>query len=231
MGKLQLMLQKQQAKINEIGRNWDYRRIYEFKLKKYNFNLSNQDPQTLHTPLHTPYMATPQVSLAATSPLKDDLLQISNDEPEFDSADNSDTEIIKVISQRADCDKLLDDICTTHHCTKAYSSAQCNDPVHNTQVFTPDLISTPVTGAVNTKRPLSPVVLVQNLPPNNFCDPTSEVTQNPATQSCDQLPQEITEPDFHTGEYWVKYDKHIHTRDGHNTLKIKIRDPTMGFII
>ena len=74
MGKLQLMLQKQQAKINEIGRDWDYIPIYEFKFKKYHFNLTDQNAQTQS--LHIPYLNTPQdSSLTATSPFEEDMLQ------------------------------------------------------------------------------------------------------------------------------------------------------------
>ena len=130
MGKLQLMLQKQQAKIHEIGRYWDYIPIYEFKFKKYHFNLTDQNAQT--QTLHTLYLNTPQdSSLTATSPFEDDMLQLSNDKPDFDSADNSDSDSITEINPRVDCDKINDDICTTYHCTKADGRAQCNGPVHN----------------------------------------------------------------------------------------------------
>ena len=114
MGKLVLMLQKQQAKIHEIGRDWDYIPIYEFKFKKYHFNLTEQNTQTQTQTLHTPYLNTPQdSSLTATSPFEEDMLQISNDEPDFDSADNSNSDSITEINPRVDCDKIIDDICTT----------------------------------------------------------------------------------------------------------------------
>ena len=69
------------------------------------------------------------------------------------------------------------------------------------------------------------------MPPTNISTPRPEIIQNSDTQSHDQIPKELTEQDYYTQEYWVKYDPRIHTREGHNTLKIKSKDPVTGFIV
>ena len=98
MGKLNVMLDKQQTKINELDplRHWQYLPIFEFNLKKFHFAQNGQNEQA-------PALNPPQVeSLNTASPIDQDMLQISNDEPEFDSGDDSDSESLAAVNGRVD---------------------------------------------------------------------------------------------------------------------------------
>ena len=93
------------------------------------------------------------------------MLHINNDEQDFVSEDESDTGSLTLNATRADSANMIDDFCTAYRCAKSENYAQCTDEVHNVQVFMPERAnSTPVIEAVDRKRPLSPVVRVENVP-------------------------------------------------------------------
>ena len=123
------------------------------------------------------------------------------------------------LNRGVDSCKIINEICTAHHCIKSDGSAQCTDPVHFVQVFTPEIISTPTTGAERYKRPLTPVTFVRNVPLSDISTPRQEVIQDLDTESHDQIPEQRTEQNFYSKEYWVKYDERIHTREGHKHSK------------
>ena len=116
------MLDKQQTNVNEIDslRKWQYLPIFEYTLKKFHFSQNVQLEQA-------PVLNPPQLErLNTPSPIDQDMLQISNDEPEFDSGDELDSE-----SLTAEVNRVDSYFCTTYHCTKSENNAQCTDPIHN----------------------------------------------------------------------------------------------------
>ena len=123
----------------------------------------------------------------------------------------------------------MSDVCTDLHCINMNMSAQCNDPVHTTQVFAPQANSTPA--------------VVQQ--PNNIIPGQSgvgdDLTSNEHTQRpmlaqhnvqvhCrDVATEEPMVFDPINLEHWVRYNDSIHTRVGPYKMKIKSVDPTTGF--
>lgn len=82
------------------------------------------------------------------------MLQISNDEPEFDSGDESDSESLTAVADRVHTINNVEDLCTTYRCTKSENNAQCTGLILTVQMLAPEAISTPVVGAGDNKRPL-----------------------------------------------------------------------------
>ena len=83
MGKLKCVLDKVQTKVGELNplRDWQYIPIYEFTFNKLHFSQPAQIEQ-----ISAPHLDR----IGTTSPFDQDTLQINNDEPEFDSEDQSD---------------------------------------------------------------------------------------------------------------------------------------------
>ena len=164
MGKLKFMLDKVQKKVGELNsqRDWQYIPIYQFTFNKFHFSQPAQIEQI--NVLNSPQLDR----IEATSPIDQDMLQINNDEPEFDSEDQSDSGSLTLDDSRGDSANVIDDFCTAYHCAKSDNYAQCTDEVHNVQVLMPVRANnTPVLEAVDNKRPRSPV-WVRNTPSQNI---------------------------------------------------------------
>ena len=205
------MLDKIQKKVGELDsqRDWQYIPIYQFTFNKFHFSQPAQIEQI--NVLNSPQLDR----IEAASPIDHDMFQINNDEPEFDSEDQSDSGSLTLDDSRGDSANVIDDFCTAYHCAKSDNYAQCTDEVHNVKVLMPIRANnTPVLEAVDNKRPRSPVVWVGNVPSQNIIDSRPEL--DPGTshaQSPDILPKETCQRDIYTGEYWVNYDPRVHKRE------------------
>ena len=51
-----------------------------------------------------------------------------------------------------------------------------------------------------------------------------------ARKTSDELPKQISQTDFFTGEVWIEFDENLHKREGWNSIKVKARDIVTGFI-
>ena len=146
IGRLKRVLNKQKEKINiaQPDRQWDYVPILEFRLKKYNFLITENSNVTNYQVYEHPVSDQNQT---ATSPYDDqDVLQIDHEQDSFDQyeEESSDEDLTAAAEDVNSINNQLQDICTTLHCVNANMSAQCNHPVHNTQrMFSPQVCSTP----------------------------------------------------------------------------------------
>ena len=135
MGKFSRMLEATKGKINnsDPNRMWDHTPIMDFKFRRFHFNNVDQDQQNHNVPTQ---QAPDQVQ-SPNSPPDQDCLLIDPEQESFDeSEDDSDaSDLRESIEGVHSINQMLRDVCTDLHCINMNTSAQCNDPVHTTQVF------------------------------------------------------------------------------------------------
>ena len=146
MGAYAAMLETSKAKINRADptRKWNHTPIMDFKYRRYHFNNVEQVQQApivqqnVHTQSPTPVHST-------NSPDDDDCLLIEPEQDSFDESesDSDASDLRESIEGVHSLNQMLKDVCTDLHCINTNISAQCNDPVHTTQVFAPQANSTP----------------------------------------------------------------------------------------
>ena len=219
MGKIKGMLEKVQTKVGELTppREWHYLPIYSWIFAKFNFS---QPDQVVHTDSPT------FDGLRPMSPVQQDTLQINNEDDDLDYEDQSEPESIALGSSGGDSNNLLDDFCTPGYCSKGEQSAQCQDPVHQVQLFLPhEANNTPVIERAACKRPLSQDI--GNVVP--IYSTSSPTLGQVNTQQQIAIPPATCITDPYSHETWIQFDNRIHTPKGINIMAMKSICPTTGF--
>ena len=232
MGKFAKMLEHTKKKINSNfpNRHWDYIPIMNFKFNRHAFNKTEEPTQGTNEQ-QTVHAQSPVRSNTSNSQEydDDDCLIIEPEENSFveSGSEDSDDDLQSSVAQVDSINQILKDVCTELHCINNNLSAQCNDPVHNPQLFEPHAISTPN----RVQQHPSPMANIQaNIQPQ-FVQPAIpqiQAAMQPYVAQPALQPQPTKQPfifDFVNMEAWFLVDPEYHTMLGGNKLKIRANCP------